>query len=100
MKRWSMFLALSACLSIPALAADWNGYIVDSACAGNKAMWENSACVARCVRRGNAVVLATEDGKVYKIANQDKVKADTYGKKVTVTGKLEGETISVEDVKM
>jgi hypothetical protein len=43
-------------------------------------------------------VLATDDGKIYKISDQEKVKADA-GKKVTITGKVENETISVDSVK-
>jgi hypothetical protein len=35
---------------------------------------------------------------VYAIANQDKVK-DVAGKKVTVTGKVDGDSITVESVK-
>jgi hypothetical protein len=97
MNRWLMMFALTANF---AAAADLSGYIVDQTCAGKKAMWEDSECVARCVRRGSAIVLVTEDGTIHKIANQDKVKAESYGKKVTVTGKVEGDAITIEDVKM
>jgi hypothetical protein len=83
-----------------AAAADLSGYIVDQTCAGKQAMWEDSECVARCVRRGSLVVLVTEDGAIHKIANQDKVKAASYGKKVKVTGKIEGDTITIEDLTM
>jgi len=38
--------------------------------------------------------LVTEDGKVYKIANQDKVVASA-GMIVTVAGKLKGDTLTV-----
>jgi hypothetical protein len=79
-------------------AADVTGYIVDKNCASNKAMLGNEDCAKRCIGRGAAAVLATEDGKVYAISNQDKVK-DVAGKKVTVTGKVEGESITVESVK-
>ena len=44
-------------------------------------------------------MLATEDGKIYAITNQDKVK-EHAGHKVTVTGKVEGESITVDEVKM
>jgi hypothetical protein len=63
-------------------------------------MWEDSKCVARCVRRGSTVVLVTEDGTIHKIVNQDKVEAESNGRKVTVTGKIEGDAITVENVKM
>ena len=48
--------------------------------------------------KGAPAVLATEDGKIYAISNQDKVK-DVAGKKVTVSGKVEGESITVDSVK-
>jgi hypothetical protein len=84
--------------AISAFAADVTGYVIDKNCAANKAMHGNEDCAKRCIGRGAPAVLATEDGKVYAIANQDKVK-DVAGKKVTVTGKVEGESITVETVK-
>jgi len=75
------------------------GYIVDQTCATKgKGMWSNPACVARCVREGDSVILVTEEGKIYKIANQDKIEPDTYGQKVTLTGKTDGDTITVATV--
>jgi hypothetical protein len=77
------------------------GYIVDVQCAKRgKGMWANAECVARCVRDGDKVVLVTEDGKVYQIANQDKITPETYGQVVTLIGKTDGETITVESLKM
>jgi hypothetical protein len=55
-------------------------------------------CVNACVKGGREAVLVS-DGKVLKIANQDKVAAH-LGHKVTVTGKLDGETITVDNVTM
>jgi hypothetical protein len=80
-------------------AADVTGYIVDKNCSTNKAMLGNEECAKRCLGRGAPAVLATEDGKVYTIENQDKVK-EHAGHKVTVTGKVDGEKIKVESVKM
>jgi len=77
------------------------GYIVDYRCAKNGlAMWTNASCVAKCVRDGDKVVLVTAEGKVYNLANQDKVAEETYGQMVTVIGKTEGDIISVESVRM
>jgi hypothetical protein len=64
-----------------------------------KGMWVNAECIARCVRDGDKVVLVTEDGKVYQISNQDKVTPEAYGQVVTLMGKTEGETITVESLK-
>jgi hypothetical protein len=84
--------------AMSAMAADVTGYIVDKNCASKKEMLGDEACAKRCMGRGAPAVLATEDGKIYTISNQDKVK-DVAGKKVTVTGKVEGESITVDTVK-
>jgi hypothetical protein len=77
------------------------GYIVDLSCAKRgKGMWTNAECVARCVRDGDKIVLVTDDGKIYQIANQDKITLEAYGQVVTVTGKTEGDTITVDSLKL
>ncbi|HTX38188.1 MAG TPA: DUF5818 domain-containing protein [Bryobacteraceae bacterium] len=99
MRKLVIAFAFTTSLSLCALAADsWTGYIVDKNCSTNKAMLGNEACAKRCIGRGAPAVLATEDGKVYQIKEQDKVK-DEAGKKVTITGKMDGDTISVESLK-
>jgi hypothetical protein len=101
MRRSIGLLVLGASLSLCGWAESLGGYIVDQSCAGQKAMWDDAACTARCVKGSIKLVLVTEDGTVYKIANQDKVKFETYyGKKVTVSGKMEGDTITVDSVKI
>lgn len=78
-----------------------SGYIVDLACARRgKGMWANAECVARCVRDGDKVVLVTEEGKVYQIANPEKITPDSYGQMVTLTGKTEGDTIKIDTLKL
>ncbi|HUB33723.1 MAG TPA: DUF5818 domain-containing protein [Bryobacteraceae bacterium] len=91
-------LAVFGLAAVSAMAADVTGYIIDKNCASKKAMLGNEACAQACIKRGSPAVLATEDGKIYSISNQDKVK-DVAGKKVTVTGKVEGESITVDSVK-
>jgi hypothetical protein len=76
------------------------GYIVDLSCAKRgKGMWTNAECVARCVRDGDKVVLVTDDGKIFQIANPDKVVPESYGQVVTLMGKTDGDTITVEHLK-
>ena len=87
---------LALCASA-ALAADVTGYIVDKSCAGKKEMMGDEACAKRCLGRGDPAVLATDDGKIYSISNQDKVKS-MAGKKVTVSGKVEGDSITVDKI--
>jgi hypothetical protein len=98
MKKIITSFALAGTLAMSAFGADFTGYIVDKACSTNKAMLGNEDCAKRCLGRGDAAVLATDDGKVLAIANQDKVKAFP-GKKVTVAGKLDGTTLTVDTVK-
>ena len=95
MKKLFVMGAL-ACIS--AMAADLTGYIIDKNCAGKKEMWGNETCAQSCIKRGAPAVFVTEDGKIYSIAAQDKVK-DVAGKKVTVTGTVNGDAITVESVK-
>ena len=86
-------------VALGAMAADVTGYIVDKNCSGKKAMWSNEACVEKCAKGGATLVLVTEEGKVYTVDAQDKVKAHG-GHKVTVTGTVTGESIKVDSVKM
>ena len=60
---------------------------------------ENAACAEKCIKGGSPAVLVTDDGTVYKIADQDKVVAHA-GHKVTITGTMDGDTIKVDSVKM
>ena len=77
------------------------GYIVDLMCAKRgKGMWTNAECITRCLRDGDKLVLVTEEGKVYQISNQDKLTPESYGQVVTLTGKTEGETITIDAVKL
>ncbi|SPE33578.1 conserved exported hypothetical protein [Candidatus Sulfopaludibacter sp. SbA3] len=92
-------LAVFALVASCGLAADWTGYIVDKSCAGKKAMWGNEACAQSCIKRGDPAVFVTADGKIYQITEQAKV-TSVAGKKVTITGKMDGDKISVESVKV
>jgi|SRR3984893_17262833 Protein of unknown function (DUF5818) len=97
MKKSLTLLALAATFSFGAMAADFSGYIIDQNCAAKPAMKGNVDCANKCIKGGSPAVLLTDDGKVYKIADQAKV-VDHAGKKVTITGKLKEDTISVDKV--
>ena len=103
MKRFAAASLLTLGMAFSAMAADFTGYITDTACAnkqGAKAASEkHAACAAKCINGGSPAVLLTEEGKIYKIADQDKVK-EHAGHKVTITGDLDGDTLKVESVKM
>jgi hypothetical protein len=95
-------LAVFAFAALSAMAADWTGYIADTSCAKNAAKAgsdDHAACAAKCIKGGAAAVLVTADGKVYQIEDQDKVTAHA-GHKVTITGKMDGDKIKVDSVKM
>jgi len=92
-------LAVFAICAASALAADVTGYIVDKNCSTKKEMLGNEQCAKSCIGRGSPAVLATDDGTVYAIANQDKV-TPMAGKKVTVSGKVDSatKTITVDTI--
>lgn len=90
-------LAVFAFCAASAMAADVTGYVIDQKCSGTKGMRGNEACAKKCLGGGSPAVLVTEDGTIYKVANQDKV-VPMAGKKVTVTGKMDGDTITVDTI--
>ena len=98
MKKSLTLFALAATFSFGAMAADFNGYIIDQSCASKAAMRGNVDCANKCIKGGSPAVLVTEAGKVYKISNQDKILASA-GQNVTVTGKLKGDTLTIDEVK-
>jgi hypothetical protein len=97
MKKSLTLLALAATFSFGAMAADYSGTIIDQNCSTKPAMKGNVDCANKCIKGGSPAVLLTDDGKVYKIAEQAKV-VDHAGMKVTISGKLKGDTISVDKV--
>jgi hypothetical protein len=99
-KKFSALLLLAAGSMF---AADYTGYIVDATCAGKQgakaASDGHAACAQKCIKGGAAAVLVTEDGKVYQIADQEKVTSHA-GQKVTISGSMDGNTLKVNSVKM
>jgi hypothetical protein len=99
MKRGIVLAALISGLWIAAIAADFSGYVIDEACSTKPAMKGNEACARKCLKNGSPAVLLTADAKVYKLDDQAKA-AEHAGHKVIVTGKLDGDTIKVEGIKV
>jgi hypothetical protein len=98
MKKFTTAALLGVGLSAAAMAADVKGFVEDTKCSTMAAMKNDSACAQRCIKGGDPAVLVTDDGKIYKIANQDKIVAFA-GKNVTVSGDVKGDTITVASVK-
>jgi SpoU rRNA methylase family enzyme len=100
MKRLVTLTAMLLVMTSLSFAEEWVGYLADAKCAmaGKAASEGHATCAQNCVKAGQPVVFVSEaDKKVYKIKNQDSV-LDQVGDKVTLTGKLEGDTIEVEKV--
>ena len=102
MRKTVLGLTLFSALAMTAAAAEFSGYISDAGCAakqGAKAAADGHAgCAKGCIKRGDKAVLVTSDGKVYTIANQDKV-VDHAGQKVTLVAEANGDNLTVSEVK-
>ena len=98
MKKLTAVAALVFGLAASGLAAEFKGFVEDTKCSTNPAMKDDAACAKKCIQGGSPAVLVTDDGKIYKIDNQAKI-VDHAGMKVTVNGKLNGDTITVASVK-
>lgn len=103
MKKFAFgFVGSLALFSVSALADEWKGTISDAKCgaAHADASEKSMKCVESCVKGGVAPVFVV-DGKVLKIDAKSVDKVKTHlGHKVTVTGKLTGDTVSIDSVKM
>jgi hypothetical protein len=88
-------------VSMMASAAEMTGYISDAKCAKDVAKVESDGhadCAAACAKKGSALVFVS-GGKVYKIEDQAKVQ-EHAGHKVTITGKVDGDNLKIDDLKM
>lgn len=100
MKQFLTVISLGSLMTIGAMAASLSGTISDAKCAEKHtgASEADAKCVQSCVKRGAAPVLVS-DGKVYKISPDSKDKVMSHlGEKVTVNGKVDGDTITIESV--
>ena|ERR1700738_5372725 len=94
-----LFLVASL-VSAAAMAETVTGTVSDEKCGAKHtaATAKDKSCVETCIKGGAASVIVSE-GKVYKIeeASRDKVKSH-LGEKVTINGKVEGDTITIDTV--
>lgn len=96
MKKLSLSLATLGLMAMSAFAGEWTGAISESGCGAKHANGGAEGCVKGCVKKGAAPVFVS-DGKVIKISNADKV-MDYLGKKVKVSGKLDGDTVTIDTI--
>jgi hypothetical protein len=95
-------LLLAATFTLPALAAakpaTFTGEIGDSMCGAKHMSGSAAECTRSCVKEGSAYALVVGD-KVYKLKGGDAATLDKLaGAKATVTGTLDGDTITVASV--
>ena len=97
MKKLVALVPLALALaSTAALAETYTGVVADAMCAKDPVAAskpDHAACAKKCIKGGEPTVLVVGD-KVYKVANADKL-APFIGDKVTVNGKLAGDTLTV-----
>ena len=93
---YSSVMALSL-FSFSAFAETFNAYISDSKCGAKHAADMNAKCVASCVK-GGADAVAVVGDKVYHV-DADKVK-EHLGHKVVITGKADGDKLTIDSLKM
>ena len=97
MKKLFLVLLLGASLNgFSQTKGTWTGYISDENCGAKAKDDSHAACAIKCVKGGAAPVLVVGK-KVYKISDASKV-MDFVGKKVKVTGTVEGDTVTIEKV--
>jgi hypothetical protein len=97
MKKFIATGTLALGLASVGFAAEFKGFVEDTKCAGMPAMKDDAACAQKCIKGGSPAVLVTEDGKILKIADQAKIVSHA-GEKVTITGTLKGDTLSIDKV--
>ena len=98
MKKISAVALMGLGLAAVGMAAELKGFVEDTKCSTMPEMKGDAACAQKCIKGGSPAVLVTPEGKIYKIANQDKIVASA-GMDVTVTGKLKGDTLTIDTVK-
>jgi hypothetical protein len=101
MKKFLAASALMALGSLSAFAGEWSGVIADSKCKHTDGTEAHIACTQKCVKGGSEAVFVTADDKVLKIDAESMAKVQPHlGHKVTVTGKVDGETLHIDSIKM
>lgn len=101
MKKFVALTALAFTFATAsAFAESLTGVVADEMCASNTAKASSpahAACAAKCIKGGSAPVLVVGD-KVYKFSDPAKAVAFA-GKKVTVDGTVEKDTITISSIK-
>jgi hypothetical protein len=100
MKKLSLVISLGAMFAAAGLAETLSGVVGDSMCGAKHAADgpKDIACIQKCVKGGASPIIIS-DGKVYKLTADSQLKVmSLLGDKVTVNGKVDGDTIDIESV--
>src|ERR1019366_2052749 len=103
MRKFVLGFTFVSALAMTAMAAEWSGYISDAGCTTKQGVAKVAAdshagCAKSCIKKGDKAVLVTGDGKVFKIAIQDKV-FDHAGEKATPFVKFTPDNIPAGELK-
>jgi hypothetical protein len=100
-KMLACLTILTATFAIPVMAANstLTGVITDNMCGKGHMMpgKTDADCARECVKHG-AHFAVVADGKVYLLAGKSAEISALAGKKVTVSGELKGDTMTVATV--
>jgi len=102
MKKLWMAMTIASVLAASGFAQSLSGTISDSSCGAKHESGSaaDAACVQRCIKRGGVPVLVS-NGKVYQISSETREKVkDVLGQKVTINGKVDGDTVNIETVEL
>jgi hypothetical protein len=103
MKKLFVSVSLGSMMAVAAFGASWSGTISDSMCGAKHAdaSEKSQKCVEACVKEHGAAPVLVVGDKIYKFSDDSKDKVMAHlGHKVTVNGKLSGDTITVKSIKM
>ena len=103
MKKLFVSVSFGSMMAVAAFGASWSGTISDSMCGAKHAgaTAADQKCVEGCVKEHGAAPVLVVGDKIYKFSDDSKDKVMAHlGQKVTVSGKLTGDTITVKSVKM
>src|SRR5437868_4730949 len=99
MKKIAMFLTTAALLMAAAEKKTLTGVITDEMCGADHKMMNvqpDSKCVTECIKMGSKYALLS-GSTVYTLSDQ-KTPEKFAGKKVTVTGMVDGKNIKVASI--
>ena len=93
-------ILMVASVSFAGDAQTVNGWVSDAKCGAKGANAGAEACTKKCIGAGEKAVLVTDsDQKVLAVDNPDALKGHE-GHHVAVTGRVDGDKIHVDSVKM